>query len=132
MNRNQLRIERAEIAIWRILKNIREYLTILYYIAQYWAIFGKILKYLTISSSIVNHRIPQKQTYTIPKFSVPLFFFTWASSRAAFAPKNWYKDNVWLQLRAWKIFTAMQQLNFDFEKSGYILVIHPDFILQFT
>ena len=88
----QLRIERAEISIWRILKNIRQYLTILYNIAQYWAIFGKIWKYLTISSNIVSHLIPQKQSYTIPKFSVPLFFFTWASSRGAFAPKNLIKS----------------------------------------
>ena len=84
----QLRIESSERAIWRILKNIRQYLTILYNIAQYWAIFRKIWKYLTISSNIVSHLISQKQTYAIPKFSVPLFFFTWASSRGARAPKN--------------------------------------------
>ena len=88
----QLRKERAEITPWTILNNIRQYLTILYNIEQHWTIFGKILKYLTISSNIVSHLIPQKQTYAIPKFSVPLlsFFFTWASSRGAFTPKNKY------------------------------------------
>ena len=37
--------------------------------------------------NIVSHLIPQKQTFAIPKLSVP-FFFTLASSRGAFAPKN--------------------------------------------
>ena len=44
----------------------------------------------------VSHLAPQKQTYAIKKISVPSFFYlfmlilfyTWASSRGAFAPKN--------------------------------------------
>ena len=70
----QLRKERAEIATWTILDNIRQYWTILHNIAQYWTIFDYIWKYPTISSNIVSHLIPQKQTYAIPKFSVPFFF----------------------------------------------------------
>ena len=70
----QLRKERAEIATWTILDNIRQYWTILHNIAQYWTIFDYIWKYPTISSNIVSHLIPQKQTYAIPKFYVPFFW----------------------------------------------------------
>ena len=54
--------------------------------------------------------IPQKQTYAIPKFSVPsLLFFTWTSSRGAFAPKNnkvslKFKANAYCSIR---IFTYL-------------------------
>ena len=77
----QLRKERAEITPWTILNNIRQYLTILYNIEQYWTIFGKILRCLTTSSNIVSHLIPRKQTYAIPKFSLPLLLFFFSHER---------------------------------------------------
>ena len=62
----QLRKDRAEIATWTRLNNIRQYWTILYC-----TILHNIVLY-----NIAQYWIPQKQTYAIPKFSVPFLFFS--------------------------------------------------------
>ena len=78
--------ERAEIANWTISNNIGQYWTIFGNIWQYWTIFGNIVQYWTIFGKLWKHLTTSIVSHLV-NFLFH-FFFTWASSRGAFAPKS--------------------------------------------